>query len=110
MLIRKIKLFINIQVIQIVSYFYNLGKFLIEFIFAAPSKPLNLTIGKVGDSSARLRWQEPEFPNGMIQGYRVYFQHTALNITEMRKAQNPQPVMDYVLQNLSKNIFIVFNT
>ncbi|KAG8195656.1 hypothetical protein JTE90_004989 [Oedothorax gibbosus] len=65
-----------------------------------PSKPLNLTIGKVGDSSARLRWQEPEFPNGIIQGYRVYFQHTALNITEMRKAQNPQPVMDYVLQNL----------
>ncbi|GFU26415.1 tyrosine-protein phosphatase 99A [Nephila pilipes] len=65
-----------------------------------PSKPLNLTIGKVGDSSVRLRWQEPEFPNGIILGYRVYFQHTALNITEMRKAYNPQPVMDYVLQNL----------
>ncbi|XP_054722094.1 tyrosine-protein phosphatase 99A-like, partial [Uloborus diversus] len=65
-----------------------------------PSKPLNLTIGKVSDSSVRLRWQEPEFPNGNIQGYRVHFLHTAQNLTEMRKAQNPQPVMDYVLQNL----------
>lgn len=66
-----------------------------------PSQPVNLTAVRVTDNTVRLKWYEPSRPNGIIQGYHIYFlQPTPRNSSEQRTLQHPQPVQEYILSNL----------
>ncbi|XP_023221800.1 tyrosine-protein phosphatase 99A-like isoform X2 [Centruroides sculpturatus] len=65
-----------------------------------PTKPRNITGILITDNSLRIRWEEPESPNGVIQGYRIYVLHVNQNFTDVHKVLNPQPVMEYLIQNL----------
>ncbi|XP_067128847.1 tyrosine-protein phosphatase 99A-like isoform X4 [Centruroides vittatus] len=66
-----------------------------------PSAPLNLTVVRVTDSSIRLRWHQPERPNGVVRGYKVYYLHMARNLTETRKTTDLRRDMEFVLANLN---------
>lgn len=68
----------------------------------APSAPLNVTLVRVGDSIVKLKWEEPESPNGIIQGYHIFILDVARNYTEHKKVINPQRSMEFTVSNLSK--------
>ena len=55
---------------------------------------------EVTNTSMRVLWQRPMHPNGIIQGYRLYFMHQ--NFTDVRTVRNPKEQMEYLLENLSK--------
>ena len=65
-----------------------------------PSMPVNVSIREVTNTSVRVLWHRPENPNGVIQGYRMYFMHQ--NFTDVRTVRDPQQKMDYHLTGLSK--------
>ena len=66
----------------------------------APSSPRNVKILSVQASSIQLSWWEPARPNGVIQGYRVYFQQN--NLTSVQQVdQNKSSITD-TLTLLSK--------
>ena len=62
--------------------------------------PVNVSIREVTNTSVRVLWHRPEKPNGVIQGYRMYFMHQ--NFTDVRTVRDPQQKMDYHLTGLSK--------
>lgn len=47
-----------------------------------PSMPVNVSMREVTNTSVRVLWHEPTSPNGIIQGYRMYFMHR--NFTDVR--------------------------
>lgn len=48
-----------------------------------------------------IKWEEPDEPNGQIQGYRLYFMHA--NFTDVRTVRETQDQMEYNLHGLSKS-------
>lgn len=64
-----------------------------------PSMPLNVSMDEVTNSSLRLHWRQPSHPNGIIQGYRLYYMQT--NFTDVRTVRNPRNVMDFTLNGLA---------
>lgn len=75
---------------------------LIVVSFSAPSSPLNLTLVQVGDSLVKLKWEAPEQPNGVIQGYHVYILDVSLNKTKVQKVINLQRTMEFTVNSLRK--------
>lgn len=73
-----------------------------------PSAPLNLTSVRVADSLVKLKWEEPESPNGILKGYHVYILNQATNHTEVKKVINPQRSMEFTANNLSELILVQF--
>lgn len=67
---------------------------------SVPGKPINVSFREVTDKSVYLSWGQPEQPNGIIQGYRLYFMHK--NFTDVRTIRNPIPEMEYPLKDLSE--------
>ena len=66
----------------------------------APSSPRNVKILGVHANSIQLSWWEPARPNGLIHGYRLYFQQN--NITSVQQVdQNTSSITD-TLTLLSK--------
>ena len=65
-----------------------------------PSSPLNVTLVRVADSLVKLKWEEPEFPNGIIRGYHVYILNLRYNSTEVKKVINPVRSMEFTASNL----------
>ncbi|KAK8771955.1 hypothetical protein V5799_024803 [Amblyomma americanum] len=67
-----------------------------------PSPPVNVTAVGVTDNTVRLKWREPEKPNGVLQGYHVYFQPSRNGSTQQqrRTVTHPQPIQEYSLTNL----------
>ncbi|GAB6020093.1 hypothetical protein CHUAL_002826 [Chamberlinius hualienensis] len=63
-----------------------------------PSKPSNLRVVQVTNNMIKVEWEQPENPNGIIQGYRLYYMHK--NYTDVRTLRNPEPKMEYMLTNL----------
>ncbi|XP_049782864.1 tyrosine-protein phosphatase 99A-like isoform X1 [Schistocerca cancellata] len=51
-----------------------------------PSQPRNVTVLRVSSNSLKLSWLQPEKPNGLITGYRVYYMHA--NYTEVQSMRN----------------------
>ncbi|RWS27801.1 tyrosine-protein phosphatase 99A-like protein, partial [Leptotrombidium deliense] len=65
-----------------------------------PSAPRNLTIVNIGDNSINLRWESPEFANGIIKEYAVHLYNIGLNETELRTVYDPQPIKQYTVSKL----------
>lgn len=68
-----------------------------------PSAPLNVTLVRVADSLVKLKWEEPQNPNGIIRGYHVYILNIAQNYTDVKKVINPSRSMEFTANNLSKS-------
>eukprot|EP00095_Tigriopus_kingsejongensis_P008769 maker-scaffold151_size306168-snap-gene-2.8 protein:Tk08769 transcript:maker-scaffold151_size306168-snap-gene-2.8-mRNA-1 annotation:"unnamed protein product" len=64
-----------------------------------PSMPLNVSMDEVTNASLRLHWKQPSRPNGIIQGYRLYFMQT--NFTDVRTVRNPRASMAFTLSGLA---------
>ncbi|KAH7976853.1 hypothetical protein HPB52_020648 [Rhipicephalus sanguineus] len=67
-----------------------------------PSPPVNVTAVGVTDKKVLLKWREPEKPNGVLQGYHVYFQPSRNGSAQQqrRTVSHPQPIQEYALTNL----------
>jgi len=65
-----------------------------------PSPPLNLTLVRVGDAHLKLKWEEPEFPRGIIRGYHVYILNLVSNMTDVKKVINPSRSMEFTASHL----------
>ena len=65
-----------------------------------PSQPVNVSFREVTNSSVVVHWQEPNFPNGLIQGYRLYYMHK--NYTEVVTVREPAEEMGYLLVGLGE--------
>ncbi|KAL1481209.1 hypothetical protein MTO96_034604, partial [Rhipicephalus appendiculatus] len=67
-----------------------------------PSPPVNVTAVGVTDKKVLLKWREPEKPNGVLQGYYVYFQPSRNGSAQQqrRTVSHPQPIQEYALTNL----------
>lgn len=63
-----------------------------------PGKPLNVSIGEVNDSTIALSWAEPENPNGVIKGYRIYFMRK--NFTDVQTVRSGDKVQKFILTDL----------
>jgi receptor-type tyrosine-protein phosphatase gamma len=59
------------------------------------------TIHSMTNVSAVVDWSRPSNPNGVIEGYRLYFLHG--NFTDVKTIKSRDPRVDYVLTNLGKN-------
>ena len=69
-------------------------------LFIVPGKPLNVTIGEVNDSTIALSWAEPENPNGVIKGYRIYFMRK--NFTDVQTVRSGDKFQKFILTDLGK--------
>jgi hypothetical protein len=49
---------------------------------------MNVTVLKMTDTEVDLSWMPPTMPNGVVEGYRVYF-ISAGNFTDVRSVPNP---------------------
>ena len=65
-----------------------------------PSAPLNVSTHSISNTSVTISWEEPSQPNGLIQGYRLYFMHD--NFTDVRTIKEANKHMEYKLQGLGK--------
>lgn len=82
-----------------------------------PTKPLNLSSHGITSTTIELSWAEPDYANGIISGYRIYYMHSNYTDVQMyRTDEYDGPVIEFVLKELgelviskteqSKNIFI----
>ena len=67
----------------------------------APSSPRNVKILAVEATSIKLSWWEPARPNGVIQGYRIYFQQN--NLTSVQEVARNHSAITETLTILSKS-------
>ena len=68
--------------------------------FIAPSSPRNVRIISVQSTNLQTSWWEPARPNGVIQGYRLYFKQG--NLTKVHQVNQNQSAMLETLTKLSK--------
>ena len=64
-----------------------------------PSMPVNVSLREVTNSTVRVLWRQPTHPNGIIQGYRLYFNYQ--NFTDVKTVREPKEKMSYLLAGLS---------
>ncbi len=57
----------------------------------------------VTNSSVAVRWQRPRHPNGIVQGYRLYYVHK--NFTDVQTVREPEEDMEHTLQGLGECIY-----
>ena len=62
--------------------------------------PLNVSMREVTNSSVRVAWHVPSEPNGIIQGYRLYYMHQ--NFTDVKTIREPQEHMEFHLFGLGE--------
>ena len=67
-------------------------------VLIVPSEPLNVSTHLITNNSVVVTWLEPSKPNGIIEGYRLYFMHS--NFTDVRTIKETNTVMEYKLQGL----------
>lgn len=65
---------------------------------SVPTKPLNLTVLHALSESMNLSWREPENPRGVIQGYRLFYEHS--NNTLVETVHQTSHLIEYELKNL----------
>ena len=66
---------------------------------------MNVSIGDVNDSTIALSWYEPENPNGIIKGYRIYFMRK--NFTDVQTVRNGDKFQKFILTDLGKFTSII---
>ena len=70
------------------------------FHVSAPSSPRNVKVISILDTTIQLSWWEPARPNGIIQGYRLYFKHN--NLTSLQPVGQNKSAIVETLNMLSK--------
>lgn len=77
---------------------------------STPSEPRNVRsyvqnmMDNENNITIRFRWDEPLYPNGIIQGYRVFcwYYHEESKIDLCQKVIKRSHEMEHVVQNLSR--------
>ena len=80
--------------------------FTLSILFSSstvPSRPFNVSFRGVTNSSVAVRWQRPRHPNGIVQGYRLYYVHK--NFTDVQTVRDPDEDMEHTLQGLGEYIY-----
>ncbi len=54
----------------------------------------------VSNSSVTVGWHRPRHPNGIVQGYRLYYMHK--NFTDVQTIREPEDRMDFHLGGLGE--------
>ena len=72
----------------------------LSVLYIVPSQPHNVSFREVTNSSVVVRWNEPKFPNGIIQGYRLYYMHK--NYTDVQTVREPAQKMEFLLTGLGE--------
>jgi hypothetical protein len=67
---------------------------------SAPSSPRNVKLLSIMATSIQLSWWEPARPNGIIQGYRLYFKHN--NLTSVQQVRQDKSAVMETLTSLGK--------
>ena len=71
----------------------------LNYPYTVPTTPMYATVHSVTNISAVVDWSMPANPNGVIEGYRLYFLHG--NYTDVKTIKSRDPRVDYVLTDLS---------
>ena len=73
---------------------------ILRLLFVVPSSPQNITNIHTQNDSVTLHWMEPESPNGIITGYRLYYM--TKKMTDVQTVKDSSKEIVYMLKNLSK--------
>lgn len=65
-----------------------------------PSAPLELKVIKSTDTSVKLRWTEPQAPNGILQHYQIILYDINANSNDTRTLSDPQSIMEHTVGDL----------
>lgn len=65
-----------------------------------PSPPTDLALGKITDTTVKLRWSEPKSPNGILQYYQINLHDLGANLNDTRKISDPQSRMEHTIGDL----------
>ena len=68
--------------------------------FTAPSRPRNVQVLAITDTTIEISWWEPARANGVLQGYRIYMLHQ--NFTSVQTVRSNKSSMAETLTRLSK--------
>ena len=79
---------------------YSIKNMFDMFHFSAPSGPRNVKVLSILATSIQLSWWEPARPNGIVQGYRLYFKHN--NLTSVQPVGQNKSAMVETLTRLSE--------
>ena len=90
-----------------------------RLVFPVPEAPRNISVLNVTDTTVTLSWLPPVNPNGLIEGYRIYF--TTGDFTNATWIKMPVEKMQHTLTDLGmfwfsgeeqdvKNMHIVSNS
>ena len=77
---------------------------IVFIIISVSSRPFNLTVGKVTDTTIDLTWIKPQQIEE-IQGYNIYYEYD--NYPSFKSVNITKEVINFTLSNLSK--FICYN-
>jgi receptor-type tyrosine-protein phosphatase gamma len=67
--------------------------------------PVNVSMREVTNTSVKVLWHRPVQPNGIIQGYRMYFMHQ--NFTDVRTVREPSEKMEFLLEGLGTSKYVI---
>lgn len=62
---------------------------------------MDLSVIKITDTQAKLRWSEPRSPNGILQGYQIVLHDISNNLNDTRKLSDPQSTMEHTIGDLA---------
>ena len=68
--------------------------------FPAPSRPRNIQVMAITDTTIQISWWEPARANGVLQGYRIYMLHQ--NLTSVETVRSNKSSVVQTLSRLSK--------
>ena len=77
--------------------------------FPAPSRPRNIQVMAITDTTIQISWWEPARANGVLQGYRIYMLHQ--NLTSVETVRSNKSSVVQTLSRLCKysNNFSILN-
>lgn len=81
-----------------------------SFFVSVPTKPLNLSSHGITSTTIELSWAEPDYANGIISGYRIYYMHSNYTDVQMyRTDEYDGPIIEFVLKELGEYSFVEEN-
>ena len=100
---------ISIRSHCLIKHLYTAGVWKKNLIFLAPSRPRNIRVLGVSDTTLQISWWEPARANGVLQGYRIYMLHQ--NFTSVQTVRSNKSSMIETLTRLSKyfQFFWIYN-
>ena len=94
---------ISIRSHCLIKHLYTTGERLWKkshFFVIAPSRPRNIRVLGVSDTTIQISWWEPARANGVLQGYRIYMLHQ--NFTSVQTVRSNKSSVIETLTRLSK--------